>query len=1616
MKRILSLFLSLVLVLSMCVGNVINVSASTLDETTMIEKTTTVIDMTNVDTFTMVTGNYSNTKAVSIGGVKQHWMYIPNNSGPAFAVSSDNTTFGYPVMKMVYNAGYAQIMFNGNVPSGAGVSSSSVTCSEAVVEGRSYLSAEGKPNWKTYPGGVERTLSKNLKANTWYNFKVTINPVTHKMVISYVQDLSAASSAEGATPHSVVDNVTYSQDTVSNFRYYPGTGKDGVTYFDDFKMYYKAIPFEKAKITNVGTSDVVTAGQNIVPITLSADIPEITKDHITVTNLETNQNIAATSIEITSDGTNPVVKASLASNLASWSEYKVTIDADAFGAGAMQRTGDDDATDVTDISRQFDSTKPPFATKGFSFEAAGGDITAKGLVANTTGTPKDIKMVFSSFNSDGTQGAIVPTNYNDFNNASGEEIEASTQIDGSEKYNFFIIDNWTNKTPLLGVSANVDESGNVVSETAVSGGSLSGTEAAISADELNHDTLKLSVRVDTKANGVADGILFVYAKGETLSDTNLPLYAKSVSTAADGTLSTVIPLTQSLDYGEYTVEFACAALPNNLTDNFNRYTPEELLQARKDEILADAKNAATGAELKEILLGLNADDETVNSNFDIFGADADMTDYETVLDRDNIFTRMLSSVASLGDYDELVSLFEEASAEQVQYEIENPTIMIEGVKSTIADTRNTTTYAGTTGTWSGTQALMTDSVKNHWFYISNNGTAKQKCYEISNDTSFGGSVAKFTAAYPSYFEMFFGGNIPGSADMTHNALSGKTGVMEGRIRFEQEHTPGFKFSPVGGNNGELSLGTALKADTWYNFKWEVVPGSFIKVTFTEATSENPHIVSKKWNYTSDSFTYIRMFPGIVAGESMYMDDFVITTDLVPYEKAKITNVGAANVAEGYQNTLSFELSNKIPTLTKDHITVTNKETNETLNADAIAVTGDSTQTVSVTLSGNLAGWSEYTLTIDPLAFGEGNFQRTGRQELAEITALNADFTTTKAPLAAKPFVFTSSNGLLNSKALVANTTGSAKDMQFVFASFDKDNRLVGIAPTEHTGFSSGEEAYLDANIPTIGAQKFNFFVIDTWATRSPLFGANYTVNGQGASVATEATGCDAIGTSGAAMELGEFDYTNIKIEANIDTKLNAVADGIIFVYKTGEVLSSSNLPTYAKAVTTAADGTLKIDLLLPKDAQYSAYTVEFVSDKLSGSLTETFRYYSPDEILANRRAAILADAKAASSAEILQEAITGVNSAGELVNDNFDIFSRDTDMTDYTKNIDKLSVFAAMLPSVAALSDYDALVNLFETCAMNQRNSEVAVQKNQMVTDAKNSKNAQSLMMVMLGVDANGNTVNDNLDVLSTNANMSVYNGLKNKAATFTHMVGSLGNVSDFASLVTLFETAARTQQSKENVKPSASSNNSSYGGSSTAIKETVDTPAPQPGQSTGATNTVFSDMSGHWASNYVEALYKRGIMKGYEDGSFRGDNSITRAEIAKTIVGAFEIASAEGKSFADVTSGSWYYDYVASASAAGIINGFEDGSFAPDKEITRQDAAVMIYRALSGKMQLPIGYTFFNDDLDISDYASGAIRTLGELGIITGNENKEFKPNSPITRAEIATIICRALDYVESH
>ena len=185
-------------------------------------------------------------------------------------------------------------------------------------------------------------------------------------------------------------------------------------------------------------------------------------------------------------------------------------------------------------------------------------------------------------------------------------------------------------------------------------------------------------------------------------------------------------------------------------------------------------------------------------------------------------------------------------------------------------------------------------------------------------------------------------------------------------------------------------------------------------------------------------------------------------------------------------------------------------------------------------------------------------------------------------------------------------------------------------------------------------------------------------------------------------------------------------------------------------------------------------------------------------------------------------------------------------------------------------------------------------------------------------------------------------------------------------------------------------------------------------GSSVGG-GSVFSDMTGHWAQKHAEALVARGIVNGYADGSFRGDSPITRAELTKIIVEALDVPEKEGKNFGDVAQSSWYSSYVSRAATAGVINGFEDGSFKPEANVSRQDAVLMIWRAMNLTSELPEGFKYFADEKDIQDYASEAIRCLGDLGIVTG-EKSGFKPLNNITRAEMAAVICRAIDYIESH
>ncbi|NMA63727.1 MAG: S-layer homology domain-containing protein, partial [Syntrophomonadaceae bacterium] len=172
-------------------------------------------------------------------------------------------------------------------------------------------------------------------------------------------------------------------------------------------------------------------------------------------------------------------------------------------------------------------------------------------------------------------------------------------------------------------------------------------------------------------------------------------------------------------------------------------------------------------------------------------------------------------------------------------------------------------------------------------------------------------------------------------------------------------------------------------------------------------------------------------------------------------------------------------------------------------------------------------------------------------------------------------------------------------------------------------------------------------------------------------------------------------------------------------------------------------------------------------------------------------------------------------------------------------------------------------------------------------------------------------------------------------------------------------------------------------------------------------TPVVLTDIAGHWAEASIKALVDKGAIAGYPDQTFKPNRTITRAEFAKVLVKAFELEAKDGKVFED-TASHWAKDDIATANAHGIIKGYSDQKFGPNDLITREQVAVMVTRAanLTASDQAPV----FTDSAEISDWAQEAVASAAEAGIINGYPDGSFQPQGNATRAEAATIIMRAI------
>ena len=181
--------------------------------------------------------------------------------------------------------------------------------------------------------------------------------------------------------------------------------------------------------------------------------------------------------------------------------------------------------------------------------------------------------------------------------------------------------------------------------------------------------------------------------------------------------------------------------------------------------------------------------------------------------------------------------------------------------------------------------------------------------------------------------------------------------------------------------------------------------------------------------------------------------------------------------------------------------------------------------------------------------------------------------------------------------------------------------------------------------------------------------------------------------------------------------------------------------------------------------------------------------------------------------------------------------------------------------------------------------------------------------------------------------------------------------------------------------------------------------------------NRTFTDVTKHWAKDEIEVLASRAVIQGKTDTTFKPGDKLTRAEFAVLLVRSFnlELTGYEG-TFKDVSAyQAWSARQIEAAYRAGIVKGDLQGNYNPSQNITREEMAVMIVRAIEHQNKQLLdgkGKTLaFNDNAKIGNFAKEAVSVASDLGIINGKADGSFTPKEATNRAEASVMLYRLLE-----
>gem|GEM_PF-827224 len=192
----------------------------------------------------------------------------------------------------------------------------------------------------------------------------------------------------------------------------------------------------------------------------------------------------------------------------------------------------------------------------------------------------------------------------------------------------------------------------------------------------------------------------------------------------------------------------------------------------------------------------------------------------------------------------------------------------------------------------------------------------------------------------------------------------------------------------------------------------------------------------------------------------------------------------------------------------------------------------------------------------------------------------------------------------------------------------------------------------------------------------------------------------------------------------------------------------------------------------------------------------------------------------------------------------------------------------------------------------------------------------------------------------------------------------------------------------------------------------------------------IFTDIKGHWAKNYIEALYRKGIVKGKDNGIFDPNGKLTRAEFIKIALKAVGIEAPNADDiknapFKDSPLDAWFTPYLATAKDLGLIKGYKDNSFSPGKFINRAEAIKILVSAFEfdlkpKKGEVPAAEAKQFRDLIVGQWYYETIDFALRNKLVDGPRVvnnvlvKTFEPSRSITRGEMAKLTMKAIDLKE--